>query len=159
MVCNTIANLFYSRIQYGILTYSTVTKLLTKKIEVRLNRIVRIATFSSIYTPINTMYKQLNILKISDIYHLELGKFMYQLYSDRLPAVFVQLFKKIKEIHSDNTRHTEKSTYFFPRVSKTIGQQLLTFRGVKLWYSIDDTIKDRHWVFKKTYKQHLIDQY
>ena len=52
--------------------------MLTKKIEVRLNRIVRIATFSSIYTPINTMYKQLNILKISDIYHLELGKFMYQ---------------------------------------------------------------------------------
>ena len=44
------------------------------------------------------MYKQLNILKISDIYHLELGKFMYQLYSDRLPAVFVQLFKKIKDL-------------------------------------------------------------
>ena len=53
-----------------------------------------------------------------------------------------------------------KSTYFLPRVYKTIGQQLFTFRGVKLWYSIDDTIKDRHWVFfKKAYKQHLIDQY
>ena len=104
------------------------------------------------------MYEQLNILKISDIYHLELAKFMYQLYSDRLPAVFVQLFKKIKEIHY--TRQTVKSTYFLPRVSKIIGQQLHTFRGVKLWYSIDDTIKDRHWVsFKKTYKQHLIDQY
>ena len=85
---------------------------------------------------------------------------MYQLYSDRLPAVFAQLFKKIKEIHSHNTRQTEKSTYFLLRVSKAIGQQLLTFRGVKLWYSIDDTKKDRHWVsFKKTYKQHLIDQY
>ena len=124
-------------------------KTVNKKIEVRLNRIIRIATFSSIYTPINTLYKQLNILKISDIYHLELGKFMYQLCSDRLPAVFSQLFKKrIKEIHSHNTRQTEKSTYFFPRVytRKTIGHQLLTFRGVKLWYSIDDTIKDRHWV-------------
>ena len=97
-------NLVYSRIQYGILTWSTATKLLTKKIEVCLNHIIRIATFSSIYTPINTMYKQLNILKISDIYHLELGKFIYQLYSDRLPAVFAQLFKKIKEIHSHNTR-------------------------------------------------------
>ena len=148
-------NLVYSRIQYGILTWGTATKLLTKKIEVRLNRIVRIATFSSIYTPINTMYKQLNILKISDIriYHLELGKLMYQLYSDRLPALFAQLFKKIKEILSHNTRQTEKLTYFLPRLSKTIGQQLLNFLGVKLWYSIDDTIKDRHWVsFKKTYK-------
>ena len=85
---------------------------------------------------------------------------MYQLYSDRLPAVFSQLFKKIKEIHSHNTGQTEKSTYFLPQISKTIKQQLLTFRGVKLWYSIDDTIKDRHWVsLKKTYKQHLIDQY
>ena len=85
---------------------------------------------------------------------------MYQLYSDRLSAVFAQIFKKIKEKHSHNTRQTKKSTDFFPRVYKTIGQQLLTFRGVKLWYSIDDRIKDRHWVsFKKTYKQHLIDQY
>ena len=43
------------------------------------------------------MYKQLNILKISDIYHFELGKFMFQLYSDKLPAVFAQIFKKLKE--------------------------------------------------------------
>ena len=93
-LCLLYYNLVYSQIQYGILTWGTATKLLTKKIEVRLNRIIRIATFSSVYTPINTMYKQLNILKISDIYHLELGKFMYQLYSDRLPAVFAQLFKK-----------------------------------------------------------------
>ena len=77
-------------------------KTVNKKIEVRLNRIVRIATFSSIYTPINTMYKQLNILKISD--HLELGKFMYQLYSDRLPAVFIQLFKKIKELNKQKNQ-------------------------------------------------------
>ena len=137
-LCLLYYNLVYSKIQYGILTWGTATKLLTKKIEVCLNRIVRIATFRSIYIPINTMYKQLNILKISDIYHLELGKFMYQLYSDRLPAVFVQLFKKIKEIQPHNTRQAEKSTYFLPRVSKTIGQQLLTFRGVKLWYSIDN---------------------
>ena len=101
--CLLYYNLVYSRIQYGILTWGTATKLLTKTIEVCLNRIVRIATFSTIYTPINTMYKQLNILKISNIYHLESGKFIYQLYSDRLPAVFAQLFKKIKEIHSHNT--------------------------------------------------------
>ena len=62
-LCLLYYNLVYSRIQYGILTWGTATKLLTKKIEVRLNRIVRIATFSSIYTPINTIYKQLNILK------------------------------------------------------------------------------------------------
>ena len=104
-LCLLYYNLVYSRIQYGILTWGTATKQI-KKIELRLNRIVRIATFSPIYTPINTMYKQLNILKISDIYHLEFGKFMYQLYSDRLPAVFVQLFKKIKKIHSHNTRQT-----------------------------------------------------
>ena len=149
-LCLVYYNLVYSRIQYGILTWGTATKLLTKKMEVCLNCIIRIATFSSIYTPINSTYKQLNILKILDIYHLELGKSMYQLYSDRLPAVFAQLFKKIKEIHCHNTRQTEKSNYFLPRVYKTIGQQLLTFRGVKLWHSIVDTIKDRHWVsFKK----------
>ena len=48
-LCLLYYNLVYLRIQYGILTSGTATKLLTKKIEVRLNRIVRIATFSSIY--------------------------------------------------------------------------------------------------------------
>ena len=67
-LCLLYYNLVYSRIQYSILTWGTATKQLKQKIEVRLNRIVRIATFSSIYTPINTMYKQLSILKISDIY-------------------------------------------------------------------------------------------
>ena len=56
-LCLLYYNLIYLRIQYGILTWGTATKLLIKKIEVCLNRIVRIATFSSIYTTINTMYK------------------------------------------------------------------------------------------------------
>ena len=55
-LCLLYYNLVYSQIKYGILTWDTATKLLTKKIEVRLNRIIRIATFSSIFTPINTMY-------------------------------------------------------------------------------------------------------
>ena len=63
-LCLLYYNLVYSQIQYGILTWGTATKLLTKKIEVCLNHIVKIATFSFIYTPINTMYKQLHILKI-----------------------------------------------------------------------------------------------
>ena len=109
-LCLLYYNLVYSQIQYGILTWGTATKLLTKKIEVRLNRIIRIATFSSINTPINTMYKQLNILKISDIYHLELGKFMYQLYPDRLPAVFAQLFTLTLTLTLTLTQKNKRNT-------------------------------------------------
>ena len=54
-LCLLYYNLVYSQIQYGILTWGTATKLLTKKIEVCLNCIIRIATFSSIYTPSNMM--------------------------------------------------------------------------------------------------------
>ena len=46
------------------------------------------------------LYKSLNTLKVTDIYNLELGKFMHQLENNKLPHVFVNFFKKLmKSIH------------------------------------------------------------
>ena len=159
-LCLLYYSLIYSRLQYGILTWGTASKSLMHFLEVRINRIVRILTFSSIYTPINNLYKSINVLKLLDIYNLELGKFMYQLYYDKLPVVFTQCFNKIKSIHYHMTRQSTNSAYFLPRVNKSIGHLLLGFRGIKHWNSIECDIRDRHWVsFKKLYKLSLVQKY
>ena len=78
------------------------------------------------------LYKFLNTLKVTDIYNLELGKFMHQLVNNKLLLVFLNFFRKINEIHSYETRLIKTSTYFLSRVTKSFGQLLLSYRGVKL---------------------------
>ena len=77
------------------------------------------------------LYKSLNTLKVTDIYNLELGKFMHQLENNKIPYGFLN-FKKINEIHSYEKRLIKTSTYFLPHVTKLFGQLLLSYRGVKL---------------------------
>ena len=57
---------------------------------------------------------------------------MYKFYSNNLPMVFQNLFAKIEKIHTYVTREANKSNYFLSRVNKTVGQNILEYRGVKL---------------------------
>ena len=43
------------------------------------------------------LHKSLNTLKVTDIYNLELGKFMHQLENNKLPLVFLNFFKNLYE--------------------------------------------------------------
>ena len=68
---------------------------------------------------------------------------MHQLQNDKLPKLFEDLFCKIDAVHGHNTRHATKNIYFRPRVKKCITQNLLAFRGSKLWTNIDDVYKNK----------------
>ena len=52
MLCLLYYSIIYSRIKYGILSWGTASNSLLKKIEIRLNRILRVITNKSIYTPV-----------------------------------------------------------------------------------------------------------
>ena len=105
------------------------------------------------------LYQKLNILKLADIYGLELAKYMHQLRNNKLPFSLYD-YVKLNEIHSHNTRQTQNAVYFKPRVKKSIGKELLVYRGVKLWENIDNSIKSLSWhSFKKRLKRRLISNY
>ena len=89
---------------------------------VRINRIIRALSSSNLYTPMSSLYKKLNLLKLKDLYKVELGKFMYLYYNKKTPKIFNSFFKKVTEIHSYNTRQVSHSTFFLPRMSKTCTQ-------------------------------------
>ena len=71
-------SLICSRVQYGIILWGTATYTRQKEIVLRLNNIVWIMTWSRKFDHISILYKQLKLLKLEDIYKLELSKFMYQ---------------------------------------------------------------------------------
>ena len=159
-LCMLYYSLIYSRIQYGIVTWGTANQKLMHELNVKLNNIVRIITYSSKYCPVTSLYKTLNFLKLDDIYRLELAKFMYQLHNKKFKTALKDCFVDITKIHSHNTRTKHNLVYFKPRVQTSAGKKSLAYRGTELWGKIKPKIKESSWIsFKKKIKQKAIQYY
>ena len=142
--------LVYSRVQYGITAWATANKTSQEIIRVRLNKILRIILFRNLYKPTSQMYKELQVLKVEDIYQLELAKFMYQLHHNQLPKNFYHSFRKLNTIHQHETRLINSTTYYRPGINKLFSQKLFSYRGSKLWGNLESKLNSMHWVsFKK----------
>ena len=120
-------SMIYSRVQYGIILWETATYTRQKEIVLRLNNIVRIMTWSRKFDHVSVLYKKLKLLKLEEIYKLELSKFMYQLNCNMTPKVFEKNFVKLESVHSYSTRQKTKNYYFLIRVNKTMSQKQLAF--------------------------------
>ena len=92
-------NLVYSRLQYGIIIWATGTKTLLREIRVLQNNIIRILTYNKKFSLVTSLHKKLILLKLDDIYKLELAKFMYLLQQSSLPSGIFDKFTKIEQIH------------------------------------------------------------
>ena len=100
----------YSRVQHGIILWGSTFKPVLRELEVRLNNIVRTITGSRKFDHVTPLFKQLKLLKLHDIYQLELEKFMYQLNWNKLPIIIQSLFTKIEYLHKYNTRQAKTTT-------------------------------------------------
>ena len=139
----------YSRIQYRISAWGTASENKLKQLRVRLNTILRIIGKKDYNTHITELYQQVNSLVLDDVYKLELAKIMYLLHHNDLPPVLHCSFAKLKYIHSHNTRQLDENVYFLPRVNKSLAENLLAFRGIKLWSTINPSKKTLHWISVK----------
>ena len=54
---------------------------------------------------------------------------MYKLHHRYLPLSLMNSYTKIESSHEHNTRQVENITFYKPRVNKSIGKNLLVYRG------------------------------
>ena len=104
----TLIMLFYSfahsRVSYGIAVWSTAAKKYLYEVELKSNNIVRIITWNKKFSHVIQLYKKIKLLKLKDVYKLELAKFMHKLFYDKLFFVFQKRFIKVEKIYSYKTR-------------------------------------------------------
>ena len=85
---------------------------------------------------------------------------MHKRFNDKLPLIFQSRFVKTVQVHSHETRSVKKCNYFLPRVTKSVCQNSLTFRGTKMWKEINEEFRNKNFTtFKKQFKQNLLEQY
>ena len=65
----------------------------------------------------NTLYHELKLLKVKDIYHLEMAKFMYLFHYNKLPNLFNQYFTSSKTVHKYNTRCTSYNNFYLHAIN------------------------------------------
>ena len=93
----------YSKLQYGILTWGSAKKNELGALSTRLHKMIKTITFAKKFCHISPIFKALYILKIDDIYQLELGKLMCQTFNGKIPQKNGKDFIKLAFVHKHYT--------------------------------------------------------
>jgi len=151
---------FYSHLQFAIGVWGGVGITTLNQLNVLHNKIIRAMAYSSFRTKITPLYKQLNLLKLDDIYSFELGKIMHKFHSGNLPDNINHLFTPVNQVHCHATRSATRGAYFWQMAHNKCGKRPLRHLGPKIWDKIDLSLHDRSQLtFKKQYREILISAY
>ena len=140
----------------------TAANNLLQKVQVIQDRIIRIMEFKSLAgrVPVNTLYKSLNILRLKDIFELEIAKFMHSFRHNKIPENFNSYFRTALHQHTHLTGSITNKNYFLKRVNTKYGQSSFNFHGLKTWNKIPLLNKSLSWhSFTKYYSNLLLKRY
>ena len=123
------------------------------------------------------LFKNLEILKISEIFKLNIGKFIYNTLNNDSPSIFSDWFIYSHLVHEHTTRanaaiiqkqhfdvgHAEPSKNLHtqrPNLEK-YGQRLIQVYGPTLWNSFPDNLKDSPsiYTFNRLAKKYFLAPY
>ena len=154
----------YFHLQYSTLAWYNTTKRNLKKLNSLHGKLIRLMTLHGPLRDFNfsadEMFKNLNLLRLDDIYKLELAKFMHRAVNKNLPQNFEFHFTRINEMHPYNLRSIRKQA-FYSKLTKTAKyRNWITNSGISLWKDIPSNVKDLSYKsFAKKYKTMIVDSY
>ena len=103
--------LFNSHLHYGILYWGSTNKTNMSRLQVLQNRAIRNITKAPRFYRLDNYYLNYRILKVQDLYELEIAKFMHGHYNKNLPLCFNTFFQLAS---NRTTRNTENHNYYIP---------------------------------------------
>ena len=164
----------YSHLQYAILAWGDVSETSLRKLNVLHRRAVRLMT---LHGPLNEfmsydteqpdnfikndeLFKSCSLLKLSDIYKLELSKIMYKASNDMLPSTYSSIFRPLSSREAPITRAASRNEFYQSIASTIESQRRLCYAGPILWNTIDADLKKYSFhTFRKKYKSKILTNY
>ena len=118
----------------------------------------RLMTFSDFSAPSAPLFRQLHILRIYDIYLLNLATYMFKILNHLIPTLDHHRFTSNSSFHSYQTRNKDQLHTPFCRTK--LRQGTICFQGPKLWNQLpgDITAIKSFRVFKNQLKQVFINR-
>ena len=89
-------------------------------------RILRVISVSKYNAHTDPLFKQLNILKLEDMYSLAKYKFYYKIVKNRLPPFFLSLKpQRVSDSHNHNTR--QSADFVIPRIKHKFASHTIRY--------------------------------
>ena len=128
-------------------------------------KIIRIITNSDFLANTDPLFEKTGILKLEDIFKLQMASLMWDFENGALPQCFSRYFTKVNQRHSHSTRFASSNKFSTTQGFNTNvhGKTMFKYQGSRLWNSILDlpfyhsNIKKA--TFRKKYKSHLSSFY
>ena len=118
------------------------------------NKAIRIITDSKLRMSFTPQYLKLGILKLPELYTLEIAKLMQQYSHHTLPQPFSTFFTPISPVHERFTRAKTENKVYFPKFPTACFQKSSKYEGAKIWNSIPIEIRKLTFhKFKNKYKK------
>ena len=173
---NIYYSFLYSHLVSAIEVWGSACTSEINKISVLQKRSLRIITHNDIFPtvpgplhPTHPLYYKLEILKVQDVFKLQVSKFIINCLQLNTPTIFHNWFRVNYTVHNYNTRptyfdianETNSNNLFILNARTThYGLKLLKVSGPKIWKLIPNQVRSTRSVcsFKQYLKNYLIAQ-
>ena len=126
-------SLVHTHLLYALIVGASTCNTYLSKLKRLQNKAVRIISRTSIKDRITPNYHRLEILKLDDLYILEISELMYQFTQNKLPDTFDHYFTYFSDVSKHYTRHVSQEDHIFLNRFATSSTQLtIKYIGVKI---------------------------
>ena len=122
-----IIGLVYPYLTYCVSVWGSTYQSNLNRIIILQKKIIRIISKVSFDAHTSVLFREQEILKLSDIYLYQIGKFMYLFKRGLLPNYFGDMFTLASQIHSYNTRNS--SLFYIPHCRTNVRKFSIRFQG------------------------------
>ena len=156
--------LIHSHLLYGLIIWGSTFPTYFQKLITLQNKAVKFICAAKFCDNSSPYYKRLKILKLKDLYKLEVGKFIHSNFKKMLPKNLSNYFILTSQISEKNTRLNEKSKktlhISFCKTSRLQRCIRVKYQEVKIWNEIPILIQNASYrVFKYEVKKYLLKPY
>ena len=152
--------LIYPFLTYGLISWGNTYFSTTQPLFILQKTAMRVMTFFKFHEHSSPIFKHLNIVKLPDLFFLNVAVFLHKFHDRGLPFVFDTFFTQVNKRHNYNTRSASNMFCTLPKVRTNYGIFSIRFKGPKVWNSISENLKTISISnFKESVKSDLVKDY
>jgi hypothetical protein len=131
--------MIYPYLSNGIQLWGSTYAVHRKPLIISKKRIIRIVTGAKYNEHTDLLFKNEGLLKLDDIYHVEISKIIFKYKQHNLPTPLMTMFTLKSEMHVRKTR--QHDDLYVKKCRTTLATQHISCKGPQIWNSLPTEIK------------------
>ena len=149
--------MIFPHISYGITIWGSTYNIHKRKLIIAQKRAIRCVAGAKYNETTNPLFYQLRLLKLDDLYKMEVAKIIFKYHNNSLPSPLTNLFILKRDI---NVRSVSSCNDLYPkRCRTTLAMQHIACTGPKIWNALPSDTKKNTSITVKAFSLKLINSF